>query len=162
MSTSRNKRSEGTSSPVQRYLEWKGSGFFRYYDKEAGKNVDVKTLKMIILSERSTISGWHETLDTQIRSNMVDNLSKELFTIIATKNSNNPRTVEVAKGLWKEVKKTVNNVGGKFTKCIFALTNTGEKGSWELSRVDFATSGLFSLSLFSSANDYDPSRLTKY
>ena len=101
------------SNPIKFWLSWKGDvGQFQYWDGE--KNVLVDNVELFVLDRKSTVTGWNETNQSRIFANAVRNLNEEL--VVRTKNK------QIAKGLWKDIKETVNQAGGNFTVNLYALT----------------------------------------
>lgn len=142
---SRTKKTGGSSSPVQKYLSFKGSkGQVRYYDKNKegeDKNVNIDTLDLVILDIKSSVSGFNESSSSSISSNMLDPYStgKEEF-IVKTKV--NGSFGEFTRGIWKDIKDEVANIGGKFTTNIFALADVGDGNGLQIVRLELNGSAL--------------------
>lgn len=109
-------------SPIKYWLSWKGDvGKFQYWDGE--KNVQVDTVDLLVLDRRSTITGWNDETESRIFSNAVKSLNEELN--VRAKNKT------LAKGLWKDIKETVNQVGGNFTVNLYTLAKLGDAEEFE-------------------------------
>lgn len=126
----------GVASPVKKYLEYHGGrGNLFFYDSEAKKNVEFEKAEIILLDVRSSVTGWHNTKETKISSNLVKNVKKEELRVYSLKNKNNPKSTELATGTWDEAfKLKVNAMGGNFTANLFAIMKT--KSGWELIRLE--------------------------
>lgn len=126
---SRTKKTGGSNSPVKKYLSFKGSkGQLAYYDKnssEEDKNVYLDSVKFAVLDIKSSVSGFNEATSSTISSNYLDpyDVGKEEF-IVKTKVNNSFGVF--AKGIWKDIKKDVDTINGKFTSNVFALADLGD------------------------------------
>lgn len=82
---SRNNNQNELQNPATRYFEWAGgAGTVRYYDKEAGANVDVKLpFRFLCLDEVKQVGGGIDRNGTYegFWSNAVRNLRKQPFTV---------------------------------------------------------------------------------
>ena len=131
---SRTNRRNVSTSPISKYIEYKGSGVFSYYDKESEENIKLKKLELILLDERSSITGWFERNDvgTQIASNFVKNINEEELEVRASKNKHFNRAEVLYKGVYD--RKEISNFGGKFTTNLFALVKIDDE--WEVAKVE--------------------------
>lgn len=140
---SRTNPSGSSSSPVQKYISFKGStGQLRYYDKdstEEDKNVYLDSLNFVVLDVKASISGFNENESCGINSNLLDqyDLGKKEF-IVKTKV--NGSFGEFARGLYRDIKDKAFSIGGKFTTNIFALADVGE--GMEIVRIDLSGASL--------------------
>ena len=118
----------GSKNPATKFLDWKSDQKgFSYYDKEAGKNVEVPLpFKFVFLDELSTVKGWNDASSSGIFSNEVKYLSKEPMTVKAFKGG------EIAKGLYNEIKDRVKNAGGHYSKSVYIMTEKGELANIQL------------------------------
>jgi hypothetical protein len=123
MSTS-NRRSAfaaPASNPATKFIEWKSNDkCFNYYDKEAQKNVEIPLpFKFLVLDELHTIKGWNDASSSNIYSNEVKFISKEVMTVKPFKGN------EIAKGYYKDIKDKVVAAGGHYTKSIYVMLEDG-------------------------------------
>lgn len=114
--------SEGKSSnPATKFLQWKSNDkCFAYYDKEKGENVQVPLpFKFQFLEHFSTIKGWNDATETGIYSNEIMFTSKEELEVKTFKG------VEIAKGLYKDIRSKVRDAGGKYHRSVYVLNEDG-------------------------------------
>lgn len=111
-----------STNPVIKWLEWKSKQkCFSYYDKEQGKNVDVKLpFKFLTIDIFHTIKGWHEKSNSGIYANEVRQIISDELDVKSYGDG------DIAKGLYKDVKDTVNKVGGHYCKSIYVMLESGE------------------------------------
>lgn len=109
-------------SPISKYLEWKSNDkCFSYYDKENKTNVLVPLpLEFIVLEEYHTVKGFSDSDQTGIYSNEVLQISAEEMEVKTFKGR------VIAKGVYNEIKTTVNAAGGNYHKSMYVITNDGE------------------------------------
>ena len=127
---SRTKKSNGSKSPVKRYLSFAGNkGQVKFYDKEHKDadekgNVYLPSIDLIVLDIKASVSGYNEKASSGVSSNLLDPYStgKEEF-IVKTKS--NGKYGEVLRGIWKDIKADADQFGGKYTTNIFALADIG-------------------------------------
>lgn len=139
-------KTEGTSNPATKFLEWNSSNkCFSYYDKELksklisegktekeireGKlaNVLVKLpVKFQFLEEFHTIKGFHEGSEAGIYSNEIKFISTEELKVRSFKSKE-----PLAEGLYKDIKDKVKSFGGKYGKSVYALLD-GEIVNFQL------------------------------
>lgn len=115
--------SEGKSSnPATKSLQWKSNDkCFAYYDKEKGENVQVPLpFKFQFLEHFSTIKGWNDATETGIYSNEIMFTSKEELTVKTFKG------LEIAKGLYKDIRSKVRDAGGKYHRSVYVLDENGD------------------------------------
>lgn len=122
---SRTKRRGGNASPVRRYLNFSGStGTFSYYDKEAKERVELDELEIIVLDVRSSVTGYNSTSKSQVTSNMVAQIGSQPLKVVSWKDG---KSVDIAEGIYKDIKDKVKAAGGKFTANVICLCDvTGE------------------------------------
>jgi hypothetical protein len=121
-------KTEGTSNPSTKFLEWKSSEkCFSYWDKTTEKNVLVKLpVKFQFLEEFHTIKGFHEGSESGIYSNEIKFISTEKLTVKSFKSKE-----PLAEGLYNEIKDKVKSFGGKYGKSVYALLD-GEIVNFQL------------------------------
>lgn len=114
--------SEGKSSnPATKFLQWKSNDkCFAYYDKEFMGTVQVPLpFKFQFLEHFSTIKGWNDATETGIYSNEIMFTSKEELDVKTFKG------VEIAKGLYKDIRSKVRDAGGKYHRSVYVLDENG-------------------------------------
>ena len=119
------RKSEFTSSyekPATMYLEWSSNEkCFKYWNNQDKENVLVQLpFTFLVLKEMHTVKGWHDKSQSGIYANEVKNISSETIEVKSFKGG------LLAKGIYKEIKEIINNVGGNYVKSIYAMTTTGE------------------------------------
>jgi hypothetical protein len=123
MSTSNRRAAfaQPQSNPSTKFIEWKSNDkCFNYYDKEAQKNVEIPLpFKFLVLDELHCIKGWNDASSSNIYSNEVKFISKEVMTVKPFKGN------EIAKGYYKDIKEKVVAAGGHYTKAIYVMLEDG-------------------------------------
>ena len=123
MSTSNRRQAfaQPQTNPATKFIEWKSNDkCFNYYDKEAQKNVEIPLpFKFLVLDELHTIKGWNDASSSNIYSNEVKFISKEVMTVKPFKGN------EIAKGYYKDIKDKVVAAGGHYTKSIYVMLEDG-------------------------------------
>ena len=123
MSTSNRRQAfaQPQTNPATKFIEWKSNDkCFNYYDKEAQKNVEIHLpFKFLVLDELHTIKGWNDASSSNIYSNEVKFISKEVMTVKPFKGN------EIAKGYYKDIKDKVVAAGGHYTKSIYVMLEDG-------------------------------------
>ena len=123
MSTSNRKQAfaQPQTNPATKFIEWKSNDkCFNYYDKEAQKNVEIPLpFKFLVLDELHCIKGWNDASSSNIYSNEVKFISKEVMTVKPFKGN------EIAKGYYKDIKDKVVAAGGHYTKSIYVMLEDG-------------------------------------
>jgi hypothetical protein len=123
MSTSNRRAAfaQPQSNPATKFIEWKSNDkCFNYYDKEAQKNVEIPLpFKFLVLDELHCIKGWNDASSSNIYSNEVKFISKEVMTVKPFKGN------EIAKGYYKDIKEKVVAAGGHYTKSIYVMLEDG-------------------------------------
>lgn len=141
---SRSNPTETSSNPCTRWFEWAGGsdgGVVRYYDKDAGKQIDVgDKFAFLLLDELAAVKGWHDASDSGIYSNEVRDTRQEVLVVKSFKGG------ELASGLYAQIRDRVGNFGGHFhSSCYIAykdgdsykLGNIGFKGAALMAWMDF-------------------------
>ena len=123
-----NRPSNGTTSPVTKYLNWKSNDkSFAYYDKEQGKNVLVELpIKFLFLEHYHTVKGWNDASESGIYSNEVYSIGKEELNVKAFKGG------DIAKGLYKENREKIVNAGGVYHRSVYAMLPDGDLVNFQL------------------------------
>jgi hypothetical protein len=123
MSTSNRRQAfaQPQTNPATKFIEWKSNDkCFNYYDKEAQKNVEIPLpFKFLVLDELHCIKGWNDASSSNIYSNEVKFISKEVMTVKPFKGN------EIAKGYYKDIKDKVVAAGGHYTKSIYVMLEDG-------------------------------------
>ena len=116
------------SNPSTKFIEWKSNDkSFNYYDKDAQKNVEIPLpFKFLVLDELHCIKGWNDASSSNIYSNEVKFISKEVMTVKPFKGN------EIAKGYYKDIKEKVVAAGGHYTKSIYIMLEDGSLANLQL------------------------------
>ena len=130
MSTS-NRRSafaQPQSNPSTKFIEWKSNDKqFSYYDKETKLNVAIPLpFKFLALDEMHTVKGWSDSCQSEIYSNEVKFISKEILTVKPFKGN------EIAKGLYSDIKEKVKAAGAHYVKSIYIMLEDGSLANLQL------------------------------
>lgn len=130
MSTSNRRAAfaQPQSNPATKFIEWKSNDkCFNYYDKDAQKNVEIPLpFKFLVLDELHCIKGWNDASSSNIYSNEVKFISKEVMTVKPFKGN------EIAKGYYKDIKDKVVAAGGHYTKSIYVMLEDGSLANLQL------------------------------
>lgn len=115
MSRSNQNNNSGNANPSKYFIDWK-NGSFVYYDKEAGKNVDLgDNITFLVLDQLSTIKGWHDASNSPIWSNEVHDTRTETMIVKAFKLKDKP----LVSGLYSDIKDKVKSLGGKYVRSMY-------------------------------------------
>ena len=153
---SRTSRATGSSSPIKRYVDFKpGPGVFRYYDKEASKNVDIPSMDIIILDVLASVTGWYEgdSGGTQISSNMVKNISNDVLTVRANKNKNFSKPITLHEGIYD--KAAIKMFDGKYTTNIICLADFDDGEGRVMTRIQLSGYSVKTWTDYVSDNPYE-------
>ena len=137
---SRTQSSESSTSPVRKYISFKGStGKLSFWDKDKEENVELDSLDFVVLDTKASISGFNENESCGINSNLLNQFSigKEEF-VVKTKTGG--VFGEFARGIYRDIKDACFAIGGKFTTNIFALADVGN--GTEIVRIDLSGASL--------------------
>jgi hypothetical protein len=130
MSTSNRRAAfaQPQTNPATKFIEWKSNEkCFNYYDKEAQKNVAIPLpFKFLTLDELHTIKGWNDASGSNIFSNEVKYISKDIMTVKPFKGN------EIAKGIYKDIKDKIVAAGGHYTKSIYIMLEDGTLANLQL------------------------------
>jgi hypothetical protein len=130
MSTSNRRAAfaQPQSNPSTKFIEWKSNDkAFSYYDKEEQKNVTIPLpFKFLTLDELHTIKGWNDASSSNIFSNEVKYISKDIMTVKPFKGN------EIAKGIYKDIKDKIVAAGGHYTKSIYIMLEDGTLANLQL------------------------------
>ena len=136
MSNRRNAFQTPQSNPATKFLSWKSNDKnFSYYDKESQTNVAVELpFKFLVLDELASVKGWSDKLTGSIISNEVKFISKENLRVKCYhKNLKGESTsTEIASGIYKDIKETVNTAGAKYHKSIYIMLEDGTLANIQL------------------------------
>lgn len=114
-----------STNPATKFIEWKGGdGILSFYDKENKQNIEIELpINFIVLDQLSTIKGYSDEYNGSIISNEVRATRKEDLKVVAygkDKNGNKKTTV-IAEGKYEDIKGTVAQSGGKYSKSVYAV-----------------------------------------
>lgn len=118
---SHQQESNKSSNPTTKYLEWKSNDkSFSYYDKSKGENVKVELpLKFVFLQHYHTVKGWSDASNSGIYSNEVYYIGSEPMAVKSFKGG------LIAEGLYKEIKPSITNAGGKYHRSVYVMLEDG-------------------------------------
>src|SRR5690554_4983324 len=118
MSTWLERPERKSQNPAVKFLEWKSNDkCFSYYDKEKKENVLVPLpLKFVILEHYHTVKGWHDKSESGIYANEV------LFTGSQELDVRSFKGGDIVKGLYKDIRSKVIEIGGRYHRSIYAVT----------------------------------------
>ena len=107
--------------PASLYLEWSSDDkAFRFYNHQTKSNeLFNQDLKFLVLKEMHTVKGWHDKSQSGIYSNEVKNIGSEQLEVKSFKGGT------LARGVYKEIKDIVSNVGGRYVKSVYAMLEDG-------------------------------------
>jgi len=133
-----NNTPKTNQNPASKFLEWKSNEkCFAYYDKQKKENVLIDLpIKIQFLEEFHTVKGWNDKNQTGIYSNEVKFISTEPLTV---KMFNG---MEVATGLYNDIRLKIIDAGGKYHKSVYCLLN-GELVNLQMKGAVVASYGLF-------------------
>ncbi len=119
------RQSEFESSytkPATMYLQWSSEDkCFKHYNSATKQNELVELpLKFCVLKELHTVKGWHDKSASGIYANEVAAIGSETLEIKSFKGG------VLAKGIYKEIKEIINNIGGVYYKSIYAMLPSGD------------------------------------
>lgn len=128
-------------NPTTKFVKWKSSKGFYYYDKDKKEEVSIDKMYFIPIEEYATISGFHTLSRSGLWSNEISKFDskKEPFKVYAGKASDDGKPAVIANGLYQDILGKLN--GGKWTKSIYGALITGSKGNSELELINVAVSG---------------------
>jgi hypothetical protein len=118
---SHQQESNKSSNPTTKYLEWKSNDkSFSYYDKSKGENVKVELpFKFVFLQHYHTVKGWSDASGSGIYSNEVYFIGSEPMSVKSFKGG------VIAEGLYKDIKPTITNAGGKYHRSVYVMLEDG-------------------------------------
>lgn len=121
MSSRKSEFASNFEKPAQMYLEWSSEEkCFKYYNRDTKENELIPLpLKFLVLKEMHTVKGWHDKSQSGIYSNEVKNIGTEPLEVKSFKGGT------LAKGIYKDIKEIIGNVGGKYNKSIYAMREDG-------------------------------------
>lgn len=113
------KDAEKKKSPIKYYLTFSGeTGKYRYWD--GVENQELDSLEFVLVKTMSSVTGWSDSNNARIYSNLVNSTKKEELVVRAGKE-------ELVRGLYSDVKSDIEAAGGSYTANLFALGKIGEK-----------------------------------
>jgi hypothetical protein len=118
-----NPSADKQQSPVQRWLEWKGSkGHFEFYDKVKKESFSIKPpFVFIVLDQTATIRGYNKRMKIGIYSNEVRDTRAETLVV----KFFNGETI--AEGFYTAIKEKAIAASGHFvTNCYVAFKDGNE------------------------------------
>lgn len=107
--------------PAAFYLEWSSDEkAFRFYNRETRENeLFNHDLKFLVLKEMHTVKGWHDKSQSGIFANEVKEIGKEALEVKSFKGGT------LARGIYKDIKDIISNVGGRYVKSVYAMLEDG-------------------------------------
>ena len=122
MSRVANDLPSGSKNPAARFLEWKAKeGVFSYYDSGAGENVTIELpFKFAFLEHYHTVRGWDDKSDSRMFSNEVLRIGSQELSVRSFKGG------DIASGLYRDIKPTILERGGKYHRSIYVMSEDGE------------------------------------
>jgi len=130
MSTSNRKQafSQAQTNPSTKFIDWKSNDkCFSYYDRETSTNILIPLpFKFLVLDELHTVKGWNDASQSQINSNEVKWISKDIMTVKPFKGN------EIAKGLYKDIKEKVKAAGAHYVKSVYCMLEDGSIANLQL------------------------------
>lgn len=116
-------------NPATRKFEWSGSkGELSWYDKELEENVQVKMpFEFMVLDQMSTITGWNARIKSQVWSNEVQSVGKNML-YVHTKQG------PLESGLYSNLAATPKQ-GGKYTKVIYIAFQDAASQEWMIGKI---------------------------
>ena len=132
----RDEFKSGSSNPAKRFLEWdSNAGGFKFYDKEKGQNVPVKSpFKFVVLKTLHTVKGWHGKSESGIYSNEVTDMNQIL-------NVKSFKGGHLVSGLYRDIKDKLQ--GGVYFKSIYVMLADGSVANMSLKGASCAAWGDF-------------------
>jgi hypothetical protein len=111
-----------TSNPAKKFLQWKSNDKkFSYYNKELKQNIEVELpFKFQFLEHFNTVKGWNDATSSGIYSNEVMFTSKEELTVKTFGG------LEIARGLYSDIRSKVRDAGGKYHRSVYAVDDNGD------------------------------------
>lgn len=133
---SRNNDTNTLENPATRFFEWSGSdGSISYYDKEAKQKVQVKLpFTFMLLDELTTITGFNESANAGIYSNEIKDMATQKLNVRCGKNTT------MALGLYKDIKDSIGNSGGRYTKSCYIAFKDEETKELVIGNIKFSGS----------------------
>ena len=114
-------KTEGSSNPAKKFLEWKSNDkCFAYYNRETKEQVQVNLpLKFQFLEHFHNVKGWNDASESGIYSNEVKFISKEPLKVKSFKGG------DIAEGLYSEIRSKIRDAGGKYYRSVYAVDENG-------------------------------------
>lgn len=124
---------EKSKNPASVFLKWKSDEkCFEFWDKQNKTNVKIELpFKGLFLEHYHNVRGWHGTTDKGIFSNEVYALGTEILNV---KTFGQP-SVEIASGVYKEIKDKIKVAGGSYHRSIYLMLEDGTIANLQLKGV---------------------------
>ena len=124
---------EKSVNPSTKFLEWKSEAkCFSYYDKslvndsmtkeekkEKGNVAVPLPFKFLFINHYHTVKGYHDATSTGIFSNEVFFIGSEPVSVRTHKG------LEIASGIYKQIKPSIEAAGGKYHRSIYVMLEDG-------------------------------------
>ena len=151
MSTSNRRQAfaQPQTNPATKFIDWKSNDkCFNFYDKETKENVALPLpFKFLVLDELHAVKGWNDASSSQINSNEVKYISKDVMTVKPFKGN------EIAKGLYKDIKEKVKSAGAHYVKSIYVMLEDGSIANLQLKGASCQSYGDFTAKTRSRLTD---------
>lgn len=124
---------EKSKNPASVFLKWKSDEkCFEFWDKQNERNVKIELpLKGLFLEHYHCVKGWHGATDKGIFSNEIYALGSEILNV---KTFGQP-SVDIATGIYKEIKDKVKVAGGSYHRSIYLMLEDGTIANLQLKGV---------------------------
>jgi len=102
-------------NPVTKWFEWSGAdGSLSYYDREAKEKINIPLpFTFLLLDKLSTIKGYDKQGEAGIYANEVKNTTTDILKV------KNFKGIDIAEGLYKDIKEVVVSKGGKYSQSCY-------------------------------------------
>ena len=136
---SRSKPEEKNANPARRWYQWEAlKGCFSYYDKDTETRVEVEPpFTFVVLDVLATVTGYHEQIERGLYANEVKPRMLGKVPLQVRVFGTNEL---VADGLWRDIKKDLHGIGGKFAYSIYCLAQVDNE--WCVCNVQLKASGV--------------------
>jgi hypothetical protein len=119
-----------------------------YYDKEAGKNVDLgNNITFLVLDQLSTVKGWHDASESGIWSNEVRDTRTETMNVKAFKGGDR----DLVSGIYSDIKDKVKGLGGRYVRSMYVAMKV-DGDTLELANLQLKGAALAEWSAFYNDN----------
>lgn len=115
------QKTEKKSKPVDFYVNWKSNDKrFQYWNGTEEVPLELP-LKFAVIAEYHCVSGYSDKHSSRIYSNEVQKVGQDELIVRTFKPEGNI----IAKGVWKDIKPSVEAQGGRYFKSIYAVLSDG-------------------------------------